>query len=382
MHIPFCRARCDYCDFFTRTSVAPERLRAVLRRTRDHVKTLLTEHRSMRVRTLYVGGGTPSFVGPECIAEFVRGVCGLLDGPDLREVTVEVNPEDVTQTLLNQLAGAGVDRISVGIQSFDASALASIGRIGSADAGRRALQLISTCWDHRWTADIIAAIPGERPNRLKEDAETLLEYGPRHVSIYELTIEERTRLGLRFRRGLVKTPDNDRIAAQFVEVTRLLHDAGLQRYEVSNFALPGDESVHNGLYWDYAPYFGAGPGAVGSIPSGDPARPIVRMTAPRSFDHYLSRLDYGVETEALTRRECAAEVLMMGLRTRRGVRFERFSNIAGVDLLDAIAASRERYARFFRTTESGVALSEAGINVLDSILRDVFFDLDVTVPPA
>jgi oxygen-independent coproporphyrinogen-3 oxidase len=436
LHIPFCRERCDYCDFFTRTGVDPGRQRAIVERMSAQVDQFTDSgitgmERSRSFRTLYVGGGTPSSMNSEA-ERALLALLGRYTGTG--EVTVEVNPEDVSPAFLERLREAGVNRISLGVQTFSEAVRHTIGRHTTIAETRRGLETVAEEWGGRWTLDLIVAVPGEDEATVTRDLSDVLLYEPSHISVYELGIEERTVLGNRARRGRIVPISEDAAVRHLRVVEETLEKRGLHRYEISSYAVPGEESRHNLAYWRMRPHIGAGPGAVGTVPlrssetdavhrnaedpSGagytprpvggtggadrlDPKAPqskrppqIVRVTNTRSFGTYLKSPDFGVSVEPLSPFDVAAEICMMGLRTVEGFDDTMFRRYAGGSFSDICRRTVDRYPDAFvpgtplpgASPDAGgshrtglnrfVAIHRTKWGILDSILVDLFRDID------
>lgn len=383
LHIPFCRYRCDYCDFFARTAVPAYRQRQILQAIGDHAGDLLRRFGSPSLKTLYVGGGTPSSLAPEALEVLIAILHRL--GP-VAETTVEVNPEDLSRELLERLAHAGVNRLSAGIQSLHERALRIIGRHTTIERTRAGLDLLEKHWrdeqgtSRRWSADLIVGIPGRTVATIREELRSIVARGPDHLSVYELGVEPDTVLGRRVARGLLSGSDSRRIEDELQAVRETLATLGFRHYEISSYARPGGESRHNLGYWEMMPHLGAGPGATGTIP--EPVRR--RLTNTRDFRVYLETPGRGLLEETLSCRTMLKEILMMGLRTVYGVPAERIRLLTGASLGDIIPGTVARW-----NLEAAVVPDDTGIHdgyryrlpdeqrlVLDRFLREAFIEID------
>ncbi|MCB9565584.1 MAG: radical SAM family heme chaperone HemW, partial [Kofleriaceae bacterium] len=279
IHFPWCRKLCPYCDFAVMVAHHEPPHEAY----RDAVVAELAARAAAvegrRLRSIYLGGGTPGLWRPDCVGDVVAAVlaAAAAPGPDALEITIEVNPTDVTAARLAAWRDAGVNRVSIGVQSFDAAELAALGRDHWAGDGPRAVELALAAGLRSVSADLIAgtpaglvAAPSSSPPSSSVAAArgapaasiaALIATGVPHASVYELTIEPRTRFGKLARRGaLVPRPD-DELAALYEANHRALEAAGLEHYEISSYARPGHRAVHNSLYWSGAEYLGLGAGA-------------------------------------------------------------------------------------------------------------------------
>jgi oxygen-independent coproporphyrinogen-3 oxidase len=322
VHVPFCERVCPYCDF---PVVAT---RTLSRRTEsDYVAALCRElaarrddFAGRRLATLYLGGGTPSLLRPESVAEIVGAVRAAFPGePD--EVTLEVNPSTLERERLPAFRAAGVDRVSVGIQSFDDVTLRRLGRAHRAVEGRRTLAACRESGFSRLSLDLIVAAPGQDLVGLERDLEAALDEAPDHLSVYELTLEPGTPFVLAAERGRLATADEETAARMLEWVEARLLAEGYRRYEISSYARPGGEARHNRRYWERRPVLGLGMGAVSNDPPGAVGPHGVRRTNPRLLEAYLE-VAAGLaepETEVLTPAVARGEAVFLALRTHDGL---------------------------------------------------------------
>ncbi len=381
IHIPFCRYRCDYCDFFTRTGVTPDRQHQVVKRTLLQANQIIETQQQRDLRTLYFGGGTPSMLAPatgELLLAFIQSQRRYNIS---QEVTVEVNPEDISPRLLRSFATAGVTRLSVGFQSLQDDVLRTLGRKGSYQVNRRALQVLEQEWSGvgQWSADLIVSVPGYTEALIKQDIAELVTAGADHFSIYELTVHEPTVLGKKVRRNTFFPVSNDTSHTQLRTIRDIMAKNGYDWYEVSSYCRPGAEGVHNTAYWEMAPYAGCGPGAVGTMPMPYP----IRMTNTHHFTTFMEQRDYGLRYEELSPDEFLREFLMMGFRRATGVNKERFSAIFRIPLEACIPQTIQRWKIEEIDTATGSAWTLAGEKryLLDQVLVDAFLELDDSFPP-
>ena len=314
--------------------------------------TALSERFGARsYRTVYVGGGTPTVLGSRLLRVLLEGIGALADHP--REWTVEANPESLDAETIAVIVGAGANRASIGVQSLDDPSLRALGRLHDAASALRAVELAAES-GLSVSADLIAALPayGERPPRrdLGREALRLLDAGASHLSIYDLAIEGETELGRASARGQLVFPSEEEAWEERREAEELLSTRGFSRYEVSNYAPPGRESVHNLTYWRMESYVGAGPGAVSTIAlSADgtfsrPADPAaLRIEEGRSVQLYDS-VDAGTAETEISLKDAAFEAIMMGFRSSFGPDPVAFRQRFGIELADAIPETLARWA--------------------------------------
>ena len=322
VHYPYCTHRCPYCDFAVTTERPPgagRYARAVL----AELGLRAGELEGLALRSIYLGGGTPSLWAPEEVAAVLTGLRGRFPAPAGAEVTIEANPESCDREKLRAWRAAGVNRISIGAQSFHPGVLAKLGRRHGPEAAERAIREAAEEVGNV-SVDLICAARRSSPAIAAEDARRALAAGAVHVSAYVLTLDpevlaEEVPLARLQRSGRVDFPSDDEATAQAAAIRRTLRRAGLRRYEISNFARPGRESVHNRLYWEGESYLGLGAGAygcrrreAGSYRYGnlrDAGSWLAAVEAGRLPTAEEDRIDPGADRN---------ERLMLALRTRAG----------------------------------------------------------------
>jgi oxygen-independent coproporphyrinogen-3 oxidase len=326
--------------------------------------------RGKPLESIFFGGGTPSLMPPELVGELLAEAERLWGfSPDI-EITLEANPSSVEARNFKDLAAAGVNRVSLGLQALDDDALRFLGRLHSAQEGLTALNTAQQAFK-RVSFDLIYARPGQTAEQWQNELERALELGTGHLSLYQLTIEPGTRFATDVRQGAFTPLENDPAADLFVLTRELTDSAGLPAYEVSNHARPGEESRHNLTYWRYRDYAGIGPGAHGR-------RGGMATTRHKKPENYLAAVDrngHGLaEERALGARERAAEALLMGLRLREGIEpaalAQRFG-LAAAELVDAgRLAFLESLGLVWR--EAGrIGVTPRGMPVLDALLGEL-----------
>lgn len=335
IHVPFCSAICPYCDFAVLTG-GPERRERFTEHLVSEIGLWSRDAEFFRgIDTVYFGGGTPSALSPEQLGRIVDSVkTGLPLAEDTEDVWIflEANPEDVTSESVRAWRELGVRTLSLGIQSFDAEALAFLGRRHSPEQARRSVELARAAGFHTVAFDLIYGLPGQTPEDWRRTLETAVALEPDHLSCYQLTIHEGTPFGFRLARGKMTEAPEETQADLFLLTHTFLREAGWPGYEVSNFARsPEHRSRHNRKYWDHTPYLGVGPSAHSF--SGKNRR----WWNERKINPYEARIDAGERpiagSEELTAEDLALEALMLGLRTAEGIDLEQFRQRYGVDLV-------------------------------------------------
>jgi oxygen-independent coproporphyrinogen-3 oxidase len=322
IHIPYCISKCPYCDFNSHVvSVIPERqyCQALLRELAQHGSAERWEKRPLQ--TIFFGGGTPSTFSPGSISAILDCAGALFPLEPDCEITLEANPGTVDQAHFAGYRQAGINRISIGIQSFHPRLLKFLGRAHSAEQARAALALTRSTGYENFSCDLIYGNPGETLADLRADLDTALTFEPPHLSLYNLTFEEGTPFHRAYEAGELKPlPEDDEIAmAELVE--NRLQRAGLERYEISNYAKRGKESRHNVNYWRGGDYLGIGAGAHSCSMVADGA--VTRWSNEKNPGRYMDRVEETgsavVEQESVDGTKAAGEFLFLGLRMIRGV---------------------------------------------------------------
>jgi oxygen-independent coproporphyrinogen-3 oxidase len=365
VHIPFCRAKCAYCSFVS--GPAPRPLRAAYL---DHLAEELGR-RAPRVgrplRTVYLGGGSPSSLDDGEWRTLLELVANALDLEDVVEFTVEMNPSQVSAAKLRALRGLAT-RISCGVQTFEPALRETLGREPVDPSGiDRALELARG--EFSLNLDLMHSIPGQTLAMLRHDCERLAGHDPDHVSAYALTIESGTPLAERIARGERRMPGDAFQAQALALVRERLQSAGYDHYEISNFARPGRECLHNLAVWAGEEYLGIGASACSYL-GGERTRNEPDVAA------YLERIrrdgEAVVERERLTGKRRAGELAMLALRTRAGIAIEAFTTRSGFDPLELFAGaiSAHRATGLLELTPTHIRLTEAGLDLADHVIRD------------
>jgi len=366
VHWPFCVSKCPYCDFnsHVRESVDQIAWRDAL------LADLAYEARALpgrRLGSIFFGGGTPSLMPPATVAAILAAAEAAWGFTDDIEITLEANPSSVEAARFADLAAAGVNRVSLGLQALDDKALRFLGRAHGVDEGLAALATAQAAF-RRVSFDLIYARPGQSLAAWEAELRRALGFGTEHLSLYQLTIEPGTRFATEAAAGRLTIPDDDTAADLFEATRAITAAAGLPAYEISNHAKPGAESRHNLVYWRYQDYAGIGPGAHGRRAGLATAR----HKKPENWLGAVARNGHGAQIEdALAPAERAKEALLMGLRLREGIDLTRIARLGAApiaELIDEPAAARLATQGLLVRADDRLAVSEAGMLLLDAIL--------------
>lgn len=368
LHIPFCRKACTYCDFHFSTSINGRNV--LLNAMGLELQKRATELQGATVSTIYFGGGTPSLLDPASIAAFLHQAHELFAVENNAEVTLETNPDDVTNDRLKAWRDAGIDRLSLGTQSFRDDRLKWMGRAHDAAQARQSIALIAKAGFTSWTIDLIYGLPEMSLAEWDEQLAIALDHGIPHLSAYCLTVEPRTALAHQVGRQQVHMPGDDQQSSQFDHLIDRMEVAGLEQYEISNFGRPGHWSRHNMNYWRGVPYLGIGP----SAHSFDGRTRRWNVAHNARYIKALAQGNFYWESETLTPAQRTNERLLTGLRTAHGLEVSELE----IDALRINATWVRRYQeRGELVLNAGrLALTRAGRHFADRIAADLFVSDD------
>ncbi len=356
VHIPFCASRCHYCDFYSTTAL--NRRTAYVQALKQEIALRRDEWKE-GVRTIYFGGGTPSQLKAEDIADLIKRI----DAKQAEEITVEMNPCDVTLDYLQTLHTAGVNRLSMGIQSFHNERLQLIGRRHNAEQAIRAVSIAREAGIANLSLDLMYGLPGQTMDEWEEDIDQLLALHPEHISTYCLQWEEGTQLTTMMEKGIVEPVDEEIEMAMYDRLTDRAATARYEHYEVSNYALEGYRSKHNSSYWHDVPYIGLGAAAH----SYD--RQIRRWNVS-DLEQYIAIMADATQTgvikydfERLNNTERHNEYIMLSLRTKEGIELSKLRNIKAIEqyLSEGLLEQENGYIR----------ATQRGLHILNRIIENI-----------
>ena len=369
IHVPFCEKRCIYCNFYSTTRGKADREAYVqalihemeLRRTTD------------RISSIYLGGGTPSQLDAEELAQVFEALHRLFAIDPNAEITFEANPDDIHPDKVQQLAALGVNRVSLGVQSFDDTRLQFLNRRHSAQQAHETVLQLAAAGIDNLSLDLIYGLPGQQLSDWEQEVETALALPVCHLSAYALTYEPATPLHRAWQRGEVQACDEELSLAMFQSLLRLTEAEGFEHYEISNFARPGRRSRHNSAYWQGVPYLGFGPGAH----SFDGARrrrqnlPQLRAYQQTDFGH----ADVPHTIEALSDAEHYDEVMMTRLRTAEGIDLACLSQDCGPDYSDYLLRTATPFLQsgMLEICRGHLRFTRQGIFISDHIMAELIW---------
>ncbi|MCC6465355.1 MAG: radical SAM family heme chaperone HemW [Planctomycetes bacterium] len=373
IHIPFCVKKCGYCDFYSGVAGDADIDRYIAALDRE---LALMVPQGLAPATVFIGGGTPTRLSAGQLQQLGQVLGRHLDLSAGPEFTCEINPATLTPAKAKALAQMGVNRASMGVQSFDPHFLRELDRAHEAGTAEAAIAMAREAGIARLSVDLMFALPGQTLPQFEADLRQALALGTSHVSLYALTFEDDTTLTRKLQLGQVQPCPEDLERAMFEAAGRICGQAGLHRYEVSNFAVPGQECRHNLVYWTLGDWIGIGAGAHGMLDGTITAN-------PKDFRAWCEALEAGrlaaIGQSAMRPQERAEALLLMGLRLVQGVELARFRAFAGADFtaLCGQAAGRLVELGLLEFTPTHVRCTEQGLLVLDSVVVELASDLEV-----
>lgn len=362
VHVPFCVKRCSYCDFYSTSSRglidSDLFLKAIQRQL--SVQTELFDIQDFS--TVYIGGGTPSCLPPEILAELLETISPYIS-EGRAEVSMELNPSDIRDELLTVLKSSCLTRLSVGIQSLDETIRHRIGRRGTASSVRAAMDRLCAGWSKSLSVDCMYGLPGQDADNLIATLSQILEWPVQHISLYELTVETQTPLAAQLTSGEIRLPEEDVVNDSWFLAKKLLAAKGYDRYEVSNWALPGQTCRHNQHYWRLDDWLGLGPSAVGSrlMPDGS----YIRYTNSSDLDSYLADPLVQGSSQKITGIDAQFEFLMMALRTRAGIDLAEAQRRYPLLDLENVKRCLQAFPGFFDSEPAFLKPTDKGLDLLN-----------------
>lgn len=352
IHWPFCKSKCPYCDFFSRVDKNVDAESIVDSYVQD---IALTAQKTgpRKVTSIFFGGGTPSLLTPQQIEKLINAVGKYWQLEPRAEVSLEANPNTQTPTLFADLKLAGINRLSLGVQSFEDTELKFLGRTHNAWQAKHAAETVANTFNN-FSLDLIYALPNQNPQIWQQNLEQALSFAPKHLSLYQLTIED----GTFFAKKGIEAMEEEAAAELYIQTTQQLAERGLNRYEVSNYAKKGFECQHNMLYWQGDDYAGIGNGAHGRLKINNR---FFATTHPLKF-------------EELTPQERAQELLLMGLRLKEGINKRKFWESCGLDFdcfINLQNAQHLNQCGLICNTAQNLRATQSGFLVLNKIIEEL-----------
>lgn len=358
IHIPFCKKKCEYCDFVSFTGIENK-----IDEYLDALISEMGEYRGGDIDTIFIGGGTPSVLLPEQIERLCAAVRDNFNIADDYEWTIEANPGTMTESRVRAMLGGGINRISVGVQSFNDRELEACGRIHNAETAYRTINEL-----HQWgfrniSLDLMASLPYQTEESFVKTLKTAMELPIKHISIYSLIIEDGTSIKKKYDDGIYEMPDEDNDRELYRRTRELLDEYGFWRYEISNYAMPGYESRHNLKYWNCEEYIGVGAAAASYLDGA-------RYSNTTKLSEYIKGNYRSGEREILTSEDKMGEFMMLGLRKIKGISAEDFRERFGCTIESVYKKQLERFTALgvMEYCNGYYRLTERGLDVANSVM--------------
>ena len=373
VHVPFCRSKCQYCDFYSLACRDEQMVDEYLRAVCNHIRETGPLAPGYKVDTIYFGGGTPSFLGPDALATILTVIRRSFDVDANAEITFEANPDSVSDTLLKRMRAEGFNRISLGVQNDNDELLKKLGRPHDYAQVVNAVQRIRKAGYKNLSLDLMYGLPGQSLNAWKDTLERVMTLAPDHISCYALKVEEGTPLYLI--KDVCDIPDDDTQADMYLAAVEILRSKGFRQYEISNFSRKGLYSHHNMKYWTGGEYLGFGPGA-----SSDFAGK--RFTIIRDLKGYCEGIKTGGEVleeiDEMPLRERAGEYLMLRLRTTGGIAREEYERnyLLPFDDIEEYLEKCRHFGHATQNDEGRWRLTPKGYLISNSIISDLLLIQD------
>lgn len=367
IHIPFCKKKCIYCDFFSIANMSDEA---------EYVLALLSEFdmriselKGADIETIYIGGGTPSVLSEANLSCLIEGLKQRLDFNKVQEFTIEVNPDDVTQEFANRIVALGINRVSMGVQSFVDSELKLINRRHDAKGAVQAVETLKAAGISNISIDLIYGLPTQTLDSWQYSVAEAIKLNVKHISAYSLSYEEGTALYVLRERGKITECDEDDCVKMYDLLVVMLREAGFLHYEISNFAQSQFYSRHNSNYWNKTPYLGLGC----SAHSYDGKERSYNIADVKKYVMEISSGATVKEVDETQPWEQYNEDIMIGLRTMWGVDLSEIDKRYGKNVADKFKKTAEKYllAKDMKRSENNYSLTEQGVMIADLIIRDL-----------
>ncbi len=369
IHIPYCKQACTYCDFFFSTNLSTKNnfIESLL----QEIKLRANFFEGQEIETVYFGGGTPSLLSANEIAQILKAIDESFSAKKVREITLEANPENLTQSYLQELKNVGINRLSIGLQSFKADELKEMNRSHNVSQNFEVIKFAKEIGFKNISVDLIYGTPWSSENEWEQFLNEVIKLDVQHISCYQLTVEDKTVLAHQIRTKKTKPLDDELTERQFFSLIDLLAKAGFEHYEISNFAKPGFLSQHNSNYWRNVPYLGLGPSAHSY--SG-----VQRFSNLASIHSYISRVnskESWFEVENLSEKDSYNDSVLTGLRSKFGVDLVAIEKKLGQSFVNYFQRKAQPYLESGKIIKSGYTycLDEKAFLFADKISADLFY---------
>lgn len=372
IHIPFCRRKCLYCDFISWTPYHESEIEEYVELLKAEFLLWKEKFDPTALKTIYIGGGTPSILKPQHIEDIIKEWAHS----GIKEITVEANPESLSEDFLKSLLNAGVTRLSIGVQTLDEKLLKTLGRLHSARRAIEALELAKK-YPFSISADLLMGIPGQTTGGFMKDLQAVLEYQPHHLSAYILQPSEKTPI---FKK--MKMVKEEKVCDMYLRLCEIIKERGYLHYEISNFALPRHECLHNLNYWKGKFYAGCGPSASSHLPPLWTGDLPIRVKNFSGMEEYRNSVMHGSfpfeDIEEIDREKEISETLMLRLRTHEGIRTEELRKFLGEREISILKETGKNLG--LEVDGEGIRFPEEKYLLFNSIVSSLLFALEKSLP--
>lgn len=360
IHIPFCKSKCSYCDFYS-IKTCKNNIDEYINNLKEEIKLYSDKLTIRKIKTIYIGGGTPSTLSSETVNDILKTVSDNFEIEEGAEITIEANPESLRKNKIISYRQAGINRLSLGVQSFLNKELTFLGRIHDVEESLNTIEIIKNNFDN-YSIDIIFAIPEQTFAEFKESLNKAIEINPPHLSLYNLQIEKGTLLYKKINNNEIQKISEELDYKMYNYAIEQLIKNKYNHYEISNFAKKGYESKHNLIYWDYEPYLGLGPSAHGFNGSNR----YFNVQNIYSYNKEISKNNFPVEEIVkLSKKDLITERMIMGLRLKKGINKNKFKSRFGVsiDELYGDVIDKLKKENLIQVDDEKITLTKKGLNL-------------------
>lgn len=335
IHWPFCLSLCPYCDFNSHIASTIDH-DLWLNAYKQEINYFKEKLSGRQIQSIFFGGGTPSLMRPKTVESIIDLLSNIGLISSTTEITLEANPTSYETEKFKEFKSAGINRVSIGVQSLKAEALKVLGRKHSKDEAISAIKSASKIFE-RYSFDLIYAIPNQTLEDWKNELGNAIELANGHISLYQLTIEKGTPFYQIFKSGQMQLPSNNSSANMYEWTNEFLKEKHYHSYEISNYAQSGNECIHNLAYWNYNEYLGIGPGAHSRLHDNDCVKSVMMFHKPEKWLKNVSQTNHGIQTNvSLSQNELIEEIVMMGTRLKKGMNLNTFSKLTGIYFDDVL----------------------------------------------
>ncbi|MCF8000327.1 MAG: radical SAM family heme chaperone HemW [Halanaerobiales bacterium] len=372
IHIPFCKNKCNYCDFYS-LKTCKNLMDKYIDNLKEEIKLYSNNLDVHKIKTIYFGGGTPSTLSSKSIKEILKTITRnfVVINKEI-ETTIEANPESLDKNKIISYKQAGINRISLGVQSFIDKELDFLGRIHDVEDSLNTIEIIKNYFDN-YSLDLIFAIPGQTFKKFKQSLQQAIKINPPHISLYNLQIEEETPLYKKLNKNEIERISEDLDYKMYNYAIKQLTTNNYNQYEISNFAKKGYESKHNLTYWNYKPYLGLGPSAHGFNGSNR----YYNIQDIKSYNKEISNCNFPVEKIVkLSKKELITERMIMGLRLNKGINIKEFKNRFGISIFDLYGnkINKLKKENLIKEDNEKITMTKKGLNLGNLVLAEFLLE--------